>query len=242
METNNGCKNRNAFLLGGFFLLGLFVLGSSMVWAVKTAKSYDRCVTVKGLCEKEVSADNVIWPIVYKQGGNDLSALYRQVNEKNNVVIEFLKEAGITDAEITINAPTIENVRTQSYSNNHTYDYIVTSIITVCSSNVETVKTLQAEQSKLYAKGVPVGTGDYSWQYPIVYSFTKLNDIKPSMIEEATVNARLAAEKFAKDSKSKLGKIKSASQGQFSIEDRDSNTPYIKKVRVVTNVVYYLKD
>ena len=81
-----------------------------------------------------------------------------------------------------------------------------------------------------------------NWSYPTVYSFTGLNDIKPTMIEEATINARQAAEKFAKDSNSKLGKIKNATQGQFSVSDRDSNTPYIKNVRVVTNVVYYLKD
>ena len=74
------------------------------------------------------------------------------------------------------------------------------------------------------------------------YEFTGLNDIKPQMIEDATKNARAAAEKFAKDSDSKLGKIKSASQGQFTIANRDENTPYIKSVRVVTTVTYYLKN
>ena len=77
---------------------------------------------------------------------------------------------------------------------------------------------------------------------PCTRWFTGLNDIKPAMIEEATVNARQAGEKFAKDSNSKLGKIKTATQGQFTVTDRDSNTPYIKNIRVVTNVVYYLKD
>ena len=72
--------------------------------------------------------------------------------------------------------------------------------------------------------------------------FTKLNDLKPVMIEEATKNARAVAEKFAQDSKSRLGKIKSASQGQFSVEDQDGSTPYIKNVRVVSTVEYYLSD
>lgn len=62
------------------------------------------------------------------------------------------------------------------------------------------------------------------------------------MIEEATKNARASAEKFAQDSGSSLGKIRRANQGQFSITDRDSNTPYIKSVRVVTTVEYFLKD
>lgn len=78
--------------------------------------------------------------------------------------------------------------------------------------------------------------------YQTVYSFTGLNEIKPKMIEEATKNARAAAEKFAQDSESKLGKIKNASQGQFSITNRDENTPHIKRVRVVTTINYYLND
>ncbi len=236
---NNNIKSTNR--LGLFIMLGLVALGVALILTVKTAKSYDRCVTVKGLCEKEMMADKVIWPIVYKQGGNELTALYKDINNKNDAIISFLKAAGITEQEITINAPTIVDTRTNTYSDNATYNYIVTSVITVCSENVELVVKMQTEQMKLYEQGIPVGTGD-SWQYPTVYSFTKLNDVKPSMIEEATVNARQAAEKFAKDSKSKLGKIKTATQGQFSVTDRDSNTPYIKNVRVVTNVVYYLKD
>ena len=69
-----------------------------------------------------------------------------------------------------------------------------------------------------------------------------MNKIKPDMVADATKNARQAAEKFAQDSNSNLGKIKSASQGQFSIEDRDQYTPYIKLVRVVSTIEYYLKD
>ncbi len=237
METNNKSLNQ----LGLFIMLGLVMLGCALILTVKTAKSYDRYVTVKGLCEKEMMADKVIWPIVYKQGGNDLASLYKTINNKNNTIIDFLKAAGITDEEITLNAPTIMDTSTNTYAENREFRYIVTSVVTVCSENVELVVKLQTEQMRLFEKGIPVGTGD-SWQYPVVYSFTKLNDVKPAMIEEATLNARQAAEKFAKDSKSKLGKIKTATQGQFSVTDRDSNTPYIKNVRVVTNVVYYLKD
>ena len=69
-----------------------------------------------------------------------------------------------------------------------------------------------------------------------------MNSIKPQMIEEATKNARAAAEKFAKDSESKLGKIKTANQGLFTIENVDEYTPNVKHVRVVTNVTYFLED
>ena len=91
----------------------------------------------------------------------------------------------------------------------------------------------------LLKQGIAITGGDY--KYNVSYEFPGLNEVKPRMIEEATKNARAAAEKFAKDSDSELGKIRNASQGQFSISDRDAYTPYIKSVRVVTTVNYYLK-
>lgn len=234
-------KKSNVIYLGAAFVLGMLILGGSLVLMVNNLKSYDRCVTVKGLCEKEVMADKVIWPIMYKQGGNELGELYNTVEDMNATIVKFLKDAGVSDDEITMNAPSILDTRTNLYGERKEYHYIVTAGVTVCSEKVELIVKLQTEQAKLYEKGIPVGMGE-NWSYPTIYSFTALNDIKPSMIEEATINARQAAEKFAKDSKSKLGKIKNATQGQFSVSDRDSNTPYIKNVRVVTNVVYYLKD
>ena len=234
-------KKGNIVYLGAAFVLGMLILGGSLVLMVNNLKSYDRCVTVKGLCEKEVMADKVIWPIMYKQGGNELGALYNTVEDMNATIVKFLKDAGVSDDEITMNAPSILDTRTNLYGERKEYHYIVTAGVTVCSEKVELIVKLQTEQAKLYEKGIPVGMGE-NWSYPTTYSFTALNDIKPGMIEEATINARQAAEKFAKDSNSKLGKIKNATQGQFSVSDRDSNTPYIKIVRVVTNVVYYLKD
>lgn len=234
-------KKSNVIYLGAAFVLGMLILGGSLVLMVNNLKSYDRCVTVKGLCEKEVMADKVIWPIMYKQGGNELGELYNTVEDMNATIVMFLKDAGVSDDEITMNAPSILDTRTNLYGERKEYHYIVTAGVTVCSEKVELIVKLQTEQAKLYEKGIPVGMGE-NWSYPTTYSFTALNDIKPGMIEEATINARQAAEKFAKDSKSKLGKIKNATQGQFSVSDRDSNTPYIKNVRVVTNVVYYLKD
>ena len=234
-------KITNKYFGGVAFIMGMLILGISLNLTVGNFKSYDRCVTVKGLCEKEVMADKVIWPIVYKQGGNELGKLYSTVQEMNNTIIDFLKEAGVTDEEITTNAPSILDTRTNLYSERNEYNYIVTAGVTVCSDKVELIVKLQTEQARLYEKGIPVGMEE-NWSHPTIYSFTGLNEIKPAMIEEATVNARHAAEKFAKDSNSKLGKIKTATQGQFSVSDRDNNTPYIKNVRVVTNVVYYLKD
>lgn len=167
--------------------------------------------------------------------------IYRMINTKNTIVINFLKANGISDAEISIAAPGIVDMQAERYGNQSVpYRYNVTSVITVSSNQVEKVRELIVKQASLLEKGVAIVSGDY--QYNTQFLFTKLNELKPEMIAEATQNARVAAEKFAKDSDSKLGKISSAYQGQFSIEDRDANTPYLKHVRVVTSVVYYLKN
>ena len=121
METKKWSKHS----LGVAFVLGMMILGGSLILMISNMKSYDRCVTVKGLCEKEVMADKVIWPIIYKQGGNELGTLYNTVQEMNRTIIEFLKEAGVTDDEITVNAPSILDTRTNLYGERNTYNYII---------------------------------------------------------------------------------------------------------------------
>ena len=132
-------------------------------------------------------------------------------------------------------------MQAERYGNqNISYRYNATSVITVTSSKVDLVRRIMSEQAELMKQGIAITGGDY--RYNVSYEFTGLNQIKPQMVEEATKNARSVAEKFASDSDSRLGKIRNASQGQFSIEDRDANTPYIKNVRVVTTVNYYLRN
>lgn len=220
---------------------GIFFGGLSIGNALTNFRNSDRCVSVRGLAEREVKADNVIWPLVYKETGNNLNAIYDNIKTKNGIITSFLKKEGIADEEIFISAPEIIDMEAERYqSNTPGYRYNVTSVITVSSGKVDLVRELMTRQVELLRKGVAITGGDY--RYNAEFSFNGLNSIKPEMIEEATKNAREAAEKFAMDSDSKLGKIKNASQGLFSIYDRDSNTPYIKKVRVVTSVNYFLED
>lgn len=225
-------------LLAAALIIAAFVLGWSLKMPVSALKQYDRTVTVRGLATREVKADYVIAPFAFSLLGNDLQDLYLDVQQKNAIVINYLKAAGITDAEITVASPSFEDRR--SYDNNGGYVYQMTSVITVGTTKVDDIINLKMHQGTLMEQGVAMAADN--WQYSATYSFKGLNEIKPAMIEEATKNAREAAQKFAADSDSKVGKIKSATQGQFSIEDRDSNTPYIKNVRVVTYVDYYLKD
>ncbi|MBQ8034113.1 MAG: SIMPL domain-containing protein [Bacteroidales bacterium] len=200
-----------------------------------------RTVSVKGLSEREVPANKVVWPIVFKEVGNNLQVLYNSINTTSDKIIEYLKANGITDAEISVNAPEVIDFQAERYStNDKPYRYNIKSVITVTSEQVDKVRTLIASQGELLKEGIAIIGGDY--ENRITYEYTLLNELKPEMIAEATRNARKAAEQFAKDSDSRLGKIVWASQGQFSITDRDNNTPYIKKVRVVTSVNYSLKN
>lgn len=230
-------------LYGGIaIMLGLIIMGSMLPKAVEKYRSYDRVVNVKGLCEKEVEADRVIWPIVYKVMADDVQSIYDQTDANNAVIRSFLEAGGIDPSEITVAVPQISDKFANEYGDNdRAFRYIAKNVITVYTSDVEAVLALMEQQSELLKKGIVIG-GSNSWENPVEFKYEGLNGIKPQMIEEATENAREAAKKFAKDSGSRLGKIKTANQGTFTIENRDSNTPYIKKVRVVTSVTYYLKN
>lgn len=223
-------------------MLGLIIMGTMFPKAVEKYRSYDRVVNVKGLCEREVKADKVIWPVVYKVMANDIQSVYDQTDSYNAIIMKFLEEGGVKSADITVSVPQISDKLANEYGDNdRAFRYIAKNVITVCTSDVDTVLGLMSRQSELLKKGIVVGGGN-QWENPVEFKYEGLNDIKPEMIEEATENARETAKKFAKDSNSRLGKIKTANQGTFTIENRDSNTPYIKKVRVVTSVTYYLKN
>ncbi|MDD4777944.1 MAG: SIMPL domain-containing protein [Fermentimonas sp.] len=230
-------------LIAESIILGVsfVILGVLLLTGINNFTNRDRIVTVKGLAEMEVPADKVIWPLMYKDIGNDMETLYTNIQSKNRTIIEFLESNGISRDEISVNPPEIIDMEAERYINQAIqYRYNATSVITVTSSDVDKIRKLISEQTELLRQGVAITGGDY--RYNTLYEFTGLNNIKPDMIEDATKNAREAAEKFALDSGSKLGKIRNASQGQFTISDRDANTPYIKNVRVVTTVNYYLKN
>ncbi len=221
--------------------VGIVALGLCVKSGLNSLAGKDRRVVVKGLAEKEVEADKVTWPIVSKETGNDLPELYKTINATTSTIKQFLTANGIKPAEISVNAPVVIDLNAERYSdNNHNYRYNVTSIITVTSANVKLVRSILARQGELLQKGVAIVDGGY--ENPVRYEFVAFKKMKPTMMQEAIKNAESTADQFAKNSNSRLDKIMNADQGQFSIEDRDTNTPYIKKVRVVTTVTYSLKD
>jgi hypothetical protein len=234
-------EQKSAFILGAFICIGMIAMGVIVGSSAMRIKEYERVVSVKGLSEREVPADVAVWPIRFTAASNDLSALYATMEANSQQVLDFLQASGFALSEITTAAPAVTDKLAQEYGGqNVSLRYSAQQVITVYSSKLDVVRASRGNLAELGKKGIAFGGNDYNQNTQ--YLFTKLNDIKPAMIAEATRNARSVAEQFASDSKSRIGKLKSASQGQFTIEDRDSNTPYLKKVRVVSTVDYYLAD
>lgn len=240
-NTGFGMTRENTLIIGISLVVGLGLLGVLLGRSVVTFKSLDRTVTVKGLSEREVSADVVIWPIQFTAASNDLGALYRTIDSNTSKVRSFLLEEGVTEDEITVSVPAITDKSAQQWGDaSGPFRYTAVQTVTVYSEQVDRVRIIMSGISALGQEGIVISGDNY--QSLTEYLFTGLNELKPEMIEEATRSARAVAEKFAMDSDSELGKIRSASQGQFSISPRDNNNPHIKKVRVVSTVTYYLSD
>ena len=228
MNVSTGIKQ------AAILAIGIIALGFCIKSGLEGLAGKDRKVVVKGLAEKEVEADKVTWPILSEEIGNDLPQLYQTIRQ-------FLLANGVKAEEINVNAPVVIDLNAERYGENkNPYRYNITSIITVTSNNVKLIRSLIARQGELLQKGIAIVDGGYD--NPVKYEFVAFRKMKPKMMQVAIENAEQTAEQFAKNSKSKIDKIMNADQGQFSIDDRDSNTPYIKKVRVVTTVTYSLKD
>lgn len=235
------CKNINGagkLVTGLAIMTGLIVMGMFIMKGLRSIADRDQYVTVKGLAEREVLADKVVWPLPFKCVSNDMQELYNEIEKNNGIVVGFLKDGGITEDEIIISAPAVTDRLAQSYvPDNVKFRYQAEAVITVTSSQVEKVIDLMKKQVNLMKQGIIISN---EYNYNISFEYTSLNDIKPEMVEEATRNARAVAQKFAEDSGSNLGKIRQATQGQFSISS-DETTPQIKNIRVVTTVKYALE-
>lgn len=228
-----------ALLLSIGLIVAAWVLGQALL----QFRAADRGVGVKGLAEREVPADIAIWPVAFSEADNDLPRLYQTLQEKNVKIAAFLQASGFKPEEISISAPSITDRQAQDYGNAQLAErlrYSGKSTLTVYTRQIDRVREAMTRLGELGKQGIALSSDNY--ENRTQFLFTGLNALKPAMIEEATKNARISAEKFAKDSDSRLGKIRHANQGQFSIEDRDASTPYIKKVRVVSSVEYRLVD
>ncbi len=222
-----------AIILSGYFIGQTYVAG----------KKLDRTVSVKGLAEREVQADIATWPLELTVSGNDLAQLQRTLERQTKILQDFFSELEFTDDELRIGAPTIQDNRALLYGGqnaNNQDRYIAKVDFNLRTTKLDKMSQAMFKIPTIIGQGLVIGSKN-TWQ-PVQYLYTKLNDIKPEMIEEATKNAREAAEKFARDSGSNVGKIKSANQGIFSISDIDPNSGVMKKVRIVSTIQFYIED
>jgi len=236
MDKNNGSSN---FFLGFFIAVGIvagcFLLGRALI----NFKAMDRFVTVKGLAEREVPADLAMWPISFSVAADTLPGVDAELKKSRLAVTQYLKEQGLGGAEVMESAPRIEDNQAMMRNQPLTQRYTANAVLTVRTGDIATVKKAMSTAGELVSRGVMLVQ---NYEYRPTFAFTGLNAIKPAMIAEATKNARDAAQQFATDSGSHVGSIRRASQGYFSLQDRDQYTPEIKTVRVVTSVEYMLED
>ena len=226
----------NRLMAAALIAVGIFCLGWFIKAGIDDFANKDRKVTVKGLAEREVPADKVTWSISTKVTGDNLPLLYESISLQTAKIKDFLKSNGLDEKEITVNPPTISDLEAREWGdNNKNFRYIVSTTITVATNKVEQVNKAIFKQAELLKQGVAIENSNAQYEY------ASFQQMKPEMMAEAIKNAQKTAEQFAEASKSKLGKIQTAGQGQFEIDDRDQNTPYIKKLRVVTTITYSLK-
>jgi hypothetical protein len=253
MDGNNQLKGSVA-VLGVLLAFGIIVGGWVLGAQIKATRLSDRYVSVKGLVERTVKSDLVIWPLSYKEAGDNLPAVYAKTDADKTAIMQFLDEQGIKSSEIELDVVRVVDTQANEYGggNRAPQRYIVEQQITVRTSRVDQVAAAAQKTMQLLQKGIVLNS---TQGQGLAYKFSGLNSIKPDMITEATRNARAAAERFASDSGSKVGSIRQANQGVFSIlpadqgsttgEEGDNNATadnsLMKTVRVVTSVQYYLE-
>jgi uncharacterized protein len=233
---------------------GITIAGLAVAVGVSNVKSSDRYVTVKGVSEREVRADVAIWPLHVVGADNDLSAAQAKLTRSIAGVRQFLARHGIDTTQVELTGFGVSDALAQQYGGDRTPTnrFVVRQTLLVRSSQLEQVRTASQRIGELASIGVVVSSGaggEYGGQGGgPTFLFTKLNDLKPAMIAEATARAREAAEQFARDSRSDLGGIRKANQGVFEIVGREqapgvmSEGQVAKLVRVVSTVEYFLRD
>jgi len=232
---------RSFLVLGLSLVLGLTIFGVQIGRAVRTGREFDRYLTVRGLSEREVKATLAIWPIRFSVAAEELGPLKSMMETNRDLVLSYLKEMGIDAKEITQGLPEVSDRQDERIQADRPslarYRGVVTLVVR--SPNVDVVKKAIQGADALLERGVTLT--DTESNNRIEFLFNAVNDVKPDMIREATANARASAEKFAEDSKSKVGRIRKAVQGVVEIEDLDAASPERKVLRVVTTVDFFLE-
>lgn len=233
-----------ALLLAVGPALGGFAIGKGL----SEFRKSDRTVSVKGLAERDVTSDLAIWNLRYAATGNELSAVQAKIDADAAAITSYLTGQGFKAEDIIPQRPEVVDLLANQYRSQGAEQnrFIIYGNLQLRTPDVNRVNATASKMGDLVKKGVVLDNSNTSYNTPY-YLFTGLNAIKPAMIAEATKNAREAAAQFAADSGAKLGGIRNASQGYFSIlpgsqtPGADESTQLNKTVRIVTSVDYQLE-
>jgi hypothetical protein len=246
-------KNNIKIVYAIAIVIGLGLNGIFIGRAIQRFKKEDRYISVKGFSEREVKANLAVWTIKTRVTTNDISEGSRKIEADKQKIIEFLMQKGIKQSEIFQQDLKVVDKMAREYGNSDigNFRYIIENAMQVRSENVDTIQNVKRMTDELLKVGVVISNID-DYRPAVQYLFTKLNEIKPAMLQEATQNARKAALEFTRESNVTLGSLKKANQGLFTIVDRDDSVSaqtgeggyganvndIYKKVRVVVNIEY----
>ena len=223
-------------IVAGIVAFGLLLLGLCLKGGIDNFTNKDRRVTVKGLAEREVDADKVVWTLTLEESADELNPMFTRLNQQVDVIKNFLKEKGIDgkgDVQVTTFSVN-DNLSNVWGDEKPRYHYTVRRSVVVSSNDTHFISDLRTQTDELIDRGIIVESDNAEYEY------TQFQKLKPEMMAEAIANAETTAKQFAENSHSKINKIVEAGQGEFSIDDAD--IPYKKKVRVVSTITYSLKD
>lgn len=230
-------SERSSLILSALLIsLGLAAAGFFIGEGISGRNSGQRTISVKGLSEREVPASVATWTVDYSATGNDLAEINKKLAESTKAVLAFLKGAGFEETDMAVQPPSLHDTSMDERDKDSPPPperYRSSQSVLLRTAKVDAIKPALASASNLMVSGVLL-----SGKAQPNYIYNELNDIKPGMIQEATKNARIAAEQFSRDSQTTLGKLRNASQGWFKVENRDEATPERKTVRVVVDVEY----
>lgn len=208
----------------------------------------DRAVTVKGVAERVVEADVALWPLRLVAADNDLDVARRKIESDRRTVRAFLGRHGLDSAAAELQSFNVTDTRAQTYGGSMAANrYVIQATIMVRTANLDAIGRASQAVPELVSAGVVLSSGGEYGSGGPTYVFTRLNDLKPEMLAEATASARQAAEEFAKASRARVGGIRRAWQGVFEIRPRDEapgafeGSQRQKNLRVVTTLEYALE-
>jgi len=236
-----------ALLLAAGMALAGWLVGQGF----ERARTGDRYVTVKGVSERDVKADLAIWPLRLSVANDDLAKAHAELQRSVEKIREFLSGHGLDPASALVQGFSVRDANADPYRPQHAVGsrFVINETLVVRSSEPDKIAAATEKVGELVEAGVVLSSGGNDYRSGgATYIFSGLNEIKPEMIAEATARAREGAEQFARDSRSRVGAIRRASQGTFEILPRDrvpgasEDVQLAKTVRVVSTVDYLLED